>query len=286
VEVVGEPHLLHHLALLGFLKSESHLYTSTVDVGKIRAVARNHSGPWTQMEVDQQGAIALPPTFASDSVISLQVENGETGIAQDLNLGRDTSSAIALDATRTIPRSELLDGASVATFDAQSWNGPSGLGFLVINDGDKYRYPFAHIAPIRTPGSYSLPLLVGAVIALNEARSTISTQYQLRRTLAQGLTGVPGVTVIGSAQSESRYLSAIVDGISGEEVLRSLLGQDIAADAGSACSPEDLAPSHVIASMGYPTTGHLRFTIHPTTQAADINTLLNGLKEVITKLRS
>jgi cysteine desulfurase len=52
-------------------------------------------------------------------------------------------------------------------------------------------------------------------------------------------------------------------------------------DAGSACSPEDLAPSHVIAVMGLPTNGHIRITLHPDHTTADIEALASALKEVL-----
>jgi len=86
--------------------------------------------------------------------------------------------------------------------------------------------------------------------------------------------------------AQSRYLSLIIEGFSSEEVLRSLLQRDISVDAGSACSPEDLTPSHVIASMGFPTTGHLRLTLHPGHTEEDIKALARSIDDVLTALRS
>ena len=286
IEVVGEPNLLHHLALGGYLRPESHLRISAVDVGKIRAVARAYAGAQSIMMVSSVGEIDLPEELDNLDLLSLQAENGETGKRQDLEKWRNLQSRIALDATRTTPRPGLVDGFAVATFDALSWSGPSGLGFLVINDADSYRYPLAHIAPIRTPGSYSLPLLIGAVVALNEYREIEETLYSLRNQLLQHLKEIKGVSTIGSIDEKTRYLSFLIDQYSGEEVLRALLKSGVSVDAGSACSAEDLAPSHVIAALGLPTTGHLRATIHPETTAADIENLVTQLKSVMQNLRS
>lgn len=286
IEVTGEPHLLHLLALKGFLADDSHLFTSAIDVGKIRAIARAHPGPSSQMTVDRDGKISMPATLSANSTISLQAENGETGIHQKLEQWRSLPARVILDATHTVPDANLSEGFAAATFDAQSWSGPGGLGFLVINDGDHYRYPLAHIAPIRTPGSFSLPLLVGAVIALSEFQEKKAEIDNLRNLLASHLRAVDGLNVIGDEAQSSRYLSAIVDGVSGEEVLRALLAIGIATDSGSACSPEDLAPSHVIGAMGFATTGHLRFTIHPETNSAEIEYLVQRLKETLQTLRS
>ena len=286
VEIVGEPNLLHHLSLGAFLRPETHLRISAVDVGKIRAVARAHSGKHSIMAVTSEGDIDLPEDLIAGDLLSLQAENGETGKRQDLEKWRNHQSRIALDATRTTPRSGLVEGFAVATFDALSWSGPSGLGFLVINDADGYRYPLAHIAPIRTPGSYSLPLLVGATVALHEYRQNEGTISALRNQLLQYLQALDGIHVIGSIEENTRYLSFVVDQYSGEEVVRALLKSGISIDAGSACSAEDLAPSHVIAAMGLPTTGHLRATIHPATKAADVENLVTHLKSVLQNLRS
>lgn len=286
IEIVGEPNLLHHLAIGGFLRPETHLRISAVDVGKIRAVARSHSGRQSIMTVSSDGDIDLPKDLDAGDLLSLQAENGETGRKQDLDKWRNLQSRIALDATRTIPRSGLVEGFAVTTFDALSWSGPSGLGFLAINDADIYRYPFAHIAPIRTPASYSLPLLVGAVVALNEYREIEETIFRLRNELLGHLREIDGVRTIGSTDEKTRYLSFLVNQYSGEEVLRALLKTGLSIDAGSACSAEDLAPSHVIGAIGLPTTGHLRATIHPETKDVDIANLATQLKLVLQDLRS
>jgi cysteine desulfurase len=108
----------------------------------------------------------------------------------------------------------------------------------------------------------------------------------LRAVLVRELSDIEGLTILASeAGANSRYLSIIVEGFSAEEVLRSLLRQDISVDAGSACSPEDLTPSHVIAAMGFPTTGHLRLTIHPGHTEEDIKELSRSINDVLKALR-
>jgi cysteine desulfurase len=80
-------------------------------------------------------------------------------------------------------------------------------------------------------------------------------------------------------------LSLVLDGVSGEAVVRELAAQGIDVDAGSACSPEDLQPSHVLAAMGYETTGHVRLTLHEGTTEKEISSLANSLSVVLQKLR-
>ena len=286
LEILGEPQLAHFIALGGYLRENTHLFTSTVDLGKIRAIARSHQGRTTQQGVDHHGAILddglhLTPT----SLFSLQAVNGETGISQELDRWRGSAGKVVVDATSALPSSDFVSGFSATTFSAQSWGGPSALGFIAITDEKNFRYPLPHIAPIRVPGSYSLPLLIGSAIALDEMSKAVEELPTLRNYLAEALREMPSVTVLdGHAPSISNHLSIIVDGFAAEEILRALLTRDIAVDAGSACSPEDLTPSHVIASMGFPTTGHLRFTIHRGMSKLDVDDLARALQEVLENL--
>jgi cysteine desulfurase len=292
LEIIGEPSLSHFIAIAGFVKAESTLLTSTVDVGKIRAVARSHSGPVAEIGVDHHGHFIRDGLkLTAHTVFSLQASNGETGIAQDIDQWRGGAGRIIVDATNFLPSiaspvSDCVTGFAATTFDAASWGGPSGLGFIAITDGKNFRYPLPHIAPIRVPGSYSLPLLIGSAVALSEAVQNSAKQIELRNYCADSLRAIAGLTVMGENQpTSSRHLSAVIDEISAEELLRTLLTREISIDAGSACSPEDLTPSHVIASMGYPTPGHIRMTIHPEHSRDDIDVLVKELRETLAILR-
>jgi cysteine desulfurase len=52
-------------------------------------------------------------------------------------------------------------------------------------------------------------------------------------------------------------------------------------DSGSACSAADLQPSHVLAAMGYPTTGHVRITLHSGTTHGEIDALKKAISQAI-----
>jgi cysteine desulfurase len=288
LEILGEPSLAHFIAIGGFLTKECRFIFTGVDVGKIRAIARAHPGESLALAVSPGGEISgSQDTLTSHDVVSIQCANGETGVRQDLEGWRGAEAAIIVDATRSIPEAGVVDGFSAATFDATSWNGPAGISIIAINDEDKFRYPLPHIAPIRVPGSFSLPLLIGSAVALTEMKAKEDRIFALRKYLAQQLSQLTGLKVVGSEfDHRSRYLTALCEDFSGEEVLRSLLKFNISIDSGSACSPEDLAPSHVLAAMGYPTIGSLRFTLHPTHSNSDIDDLIDELRKVLSQLRS
>jgi cysteine desulfurase len=290
IEPVGEPALVHQLAIEGFLRSGTQLLTSNLDVGKVRAVAHRYAGPKSALQSDSNGRLHISSDLAGElggapdgTLISLQLRNGEVGVTQDVPMLMENLSEnvhVILDGTRSIPQ-PLDRRISAATFDAASWQGPTGIGFLVLNNSEKYRYPLPHLAPIRVPGTYSLPLLVGAVVALDLFLSEVTTIRTLRPIAFRELSAISGLTVIGDEiESDSRYLSVIVEGRIAEEVTRELNTSGISIDAGSACSPDYLAPSHVITSLGYKSEGHLRITLNTEHTVEDIKSLCSAIKSI------
>lgn len=291
IEPIGEPALLHQLAIEGYLSDGALLVTSNLDLGKIRAVAHHYRGPKNTVQSDQNGYLKIPSDFfahsnhvGQDVVLSLQARNGEIGTTQNISsLVQDLpeSVRIILDGTKSIP-GPLHPRISAATFEATSWQGPAGIGFLAINNSEKFRYPLPHLALIRTPGTYSLPLLVGAVVALDRFKSEMGLIAQLRTLAALKLAAIPGVAVLGdNTDSNSRYLSIVVDNVIAEEVTQQLNLLGISIDAGSACSPDYLAPSHIITSLGFKSEGHLRITFNTTHTVEDVEALVFAINNVV-----
>lgn len=274
IQVIGEPALGHFLAISGLLSPTQSFAYASIDKGKIRAIARAHSGPVQELTVDAAGQIAQTTNLADDCVVSLQLANGETGVIQ--NYRPDQKIKVSVDATASGPRLPLPEHWATALFDAQSWAGPAGLAILAINDSS-YTYPLPRIAPINSPGSFSLPLLIAAAIALE---NFTPEDPEIRRYLIDSFSAIPGVAIV-SANSLAlpHKVSLSLPGIAGEQLVRALAKDGIDVDSGSACSAADLQPSHVLAAMGYPTTGHVRLTLHSGTTKKDVD----NLKQALTK---
>ena len=283
IEVLGEPALGHYLAIGGLLTSDSTFIYSSVDKGKVRAISRSHNGTSQELTVSREGFIQMSESLNKNSVLSLQMANSETGVIQDSEALTKSQALISIDATSSGPRLALPSRWDTALFDARSWNGPAGLAILAINNEARYTYPLPRIAPIKSPGTYSLPLLITAAMALE---NFIDSDPEIRNYLIQKLDGVTGVEVVAKeSQAINNVISLTVNGASGEHLLRELATHGIDIDSGSACNPADLQPSHVLAAMGYPTDGHLRATLHRGTTREDIDLLIAALKKTIETLR-
>jgi cysteine desulfurase len=276
IEIIGEPALGHFLAIAGLLSPSQNFAYASIDKGKIRAIARAQSGPVQELEVDSKGQISGATNLPDDTVISLQLANGETGVIQKFLPTQ--SMKIAVDATASGPRLPLPENWSTALFDAQSWAGPSGIGILAINDSG-YTYPLPRIAPIKSPGTYSLPLLMAASIALD---NFAPEDAEIRRYLIESFTGMAGISVVAAeTQALPHKISLSIPGIVGEQLVRTLAEGGADVDSGSACSAADLQPSHVLAAMGYPTTGHVRLTLHSGTTHGEIDALKKAISQAI-----
>ena len=283
IEILGEPSLGHYLSIAGLFTGSSAFAYSAVDKGKIRAIARAHSTDVIQLPVNASGALQDFESIPRGAVLSLQLANAETGVIQGGFDAIPASVRIALDATASGPRIPLPERWSTALFDATSWNGPGGLAIMAVKNSADYSYPLPHIAPIRTPGSSSLPLLIASSIAL-ENFSEVDTS--LRAFALAEFGRIDGVhSVAPDAAALPHLFSIVVQGVAGERVVRELATQGIDIDSGSACSPEDLQPSHVLAAMGYETSGHLRFTLHQGVTERELQNLVRSVSEVIQRLR-
>lgn len=298
IEPIGEPALVHQLAIEGYLREGGLLVTSNLDLGKVRAVAHGYQGPQAFLQSAENGTLKITPDFFSHrnldgrgGVLCLQERNGEIGVTQDVAaLANEVPETvrIVLDCTRSIP-GPLHRQISAATYEATSWQGPSGIGFLIVGNAEKFRYPLPHLALIRAPGSFSLPLLVGSIVALNLYKTEEHLISQLRRLAIARLSAIPGVRVLGdNVESSARYLSlivdpAIVDRAIGEEITIEMNKRNISIDTGSACSPDYLAPSHVIKSLGFNSEGHLRITLNTSHTSEDVELLADALGQVLAR---
>ena len=282
IEVLGEPSLGHFLSIAGLISGDSAFAYAAIDKGKIRAIARSRHSEVLELPVDSNGAILETATVPSECVLSLQLANGETGVIQG-ELEIPKTLRVAVDATSSGTRVQLPQQWSTALFDSQSWCGPAGLAIMAIKNRSEFKYPLPHIAPISSPGSYSLPLLIASSIALENFEVEDSS---IRNFASTQLAALKGVTVVApTAHALPHILSIVADDVAGEPVVRELAALGLNDDSGSACSPEDLQPSHVLAAMGYETKGHLRFTFHNGTTRDEITALLNTLQEVLQNLR-
>jgi cysteine desulfurase len=174
--------------------------------------------------------------------------------------------------------------------------GPKGVGALYLRRGLRIKpllYGGGHERGLRS-GTEHVSGIVGlgaaAELALAEMEAEAPRQAALRDRLLDGMVArIPNVAITGHRTRRlPNNASICVKGLEGEAMLIHLDAAGIAASSGSACTSGSLEPSHVLMAMGLApgyALGSLRFTLGRGTTESEIDTVLDVLPDIVTKLR-
>lgn len=296
IEILGEPALGHFYSIAGLLRPEDRLVYSSVDRKEVFAIARDHQDS-SALGVEPSGRISvdeLQKMSKIHGVLALQVANGETGVVQDVEtlIANSGTLRIAADFSSAGTRAPLPSRWDSAFFDARSWQGPQGIGIVAIRNGAVWKNPLPHLGATRTPQSVALPLLIAAAIAIEEWQENEGKEVARLRALSQVLrdeicASVENCDVAGDlGQSLPHITSFSFLYVQGEELLRKLELAGFEVDSGSACTAEDLQPSHVLAAMRVLTHGNIRITLHRDSTELQVMELAEAIKVAVADLRT
>ena len=281
----------YYVGLQGLLTESLTLVHGATDRKDIFAIASRISHHVLPSALD--GKLISPSQQTRNSVLALSVANAETGVIQECEeINRSVNpSRIFLDATASGIRVQGINNYSTAIFDSRSWYGPSELGLLVIKDKSLWSNPLPHLNEAHPNFEASLPLLLASAVAIENFSSEVEEanmrarkfNSQLRDSFGQ----IPDVDIAGSLDSSLPHLlSASFLNCNGEELLRGIQGDGFSVDSGSACTADNLEPSHVLAAMGVLTHGNIRVTIHPDATQSEIDGLISSVKTNVERLRA
>ena len=289
IEISGEVGLGYFLALGGFLDHNRKLFYGAGDRSGAIATARSHRGESEIIPLSKSGSLNFDQVEISEnSILSLQLANGETGVINQVTAELPNDLLIAVDATASGNRIALPSNWSSAVFDSRAWEGPAGLAIVAISDAKNWTNPLPHISAVRrTYGTYSLPLLIASAVALENFTPDDGDIRKLTSTLRQEVSSKIPTTIIAGDLEESlpHLTSFIFSNCNGEEILRGLSARGLSVDSGSACTAMNLQPSHVLAAMGLATDGNIRITLHANTTAEEVNLLINALVDEVRSLQ-
>ena len=281
----------YYVGLQGLLTESLTLVHGATDRKDIFAIASRSSHHVLPSALD--GKLISPSQKSRNSVLALSVANAETGVIQECEeiIRSVNPDRIFLDATASGIRVRGINNYSTAIFDSRSWYGPSELGLLVIKDKSLWSNPLPHLNAAHPNFEASLPLLLASAVAIENFSSEVEEanmrarkfNSQLRDSFAQ----IPDVDIAGSLDSSLPHLlSTSFLNCNGEELLRGIQGDGFSVDSGSACTADNLEPSHVLAAMGVLTHGNIRITIHPDATQSEIDGLITSVKTNVERLRA
>lgn len=297
----------NHLAVRGLLAAAPEgrrrvLFSAVEHAGhmKLARELMDAGVPVDFIPVRSDGALDLDAAtrLVRDDValVSLMAANNETGalmpVPEVAALAAATGARLHVDATQWIGKRpfRFADfGADAVSFSAHKFNGPKGVGALLLRQGVAIRPTVPGPQERgRRGGTENLPAIAGLATALDalgtpaDLDAEAARQAALRdrlegalmaelpelRIWCAGVPRLPGVSFLRVGRWEADVL------------LQRLERLGFAASSGAACSSSGNAPSHVLTAMGVPedeAMGAIRLSLGRTTTHADIDALIAAL---------
>lgn len=227
------------------------------------------------------------------AVVSLMAANNETGalmpVAEVAALTAATGARLHVDATQWIGKQPFAFadwGADAVTFSAHKFNGPKGVGALLLRQGVEIRPTMPGSQERgRRGGTENLPAIVGLATALQALGNLVAEaerQATLRDRLEAALLAeLPDVHIWSRAVPRLPGVSFLrVGGWEADVLLGRLERLGFAASSGAACSSSGSESSHVLLAMGVPddeAQGAIRLSLGRTSTDADVDALIAAL---------
>lgn len=304
----------NNLALSGVLRKRDprhgHLVTSAIEHHAVLHTAQALEGDGygvTYLPVGSNGLVdpedvrkAIRPETA---LISVMMVNNEVGTMQQIaEIGRIARQHGILMHTDAVQGVGLLDVAvddlavDLLSLSAHKIYGPKGVGALYVRKGTQLTqiiFGGSQESGLRA-GTENVPGIVGLGAAVEltnehkvEERERLS---ELRQRLITGLQeAIPTMIVNGSSTRFAPHIASVsFPGADGEMMLFRLNMQGVAVSMGSACTAEDVEPSHVLMAMRLPVSqieGTLRLSTGYPTTSDDIDYVCEVLPVVVAQCR-
>ncbi len=287
-------------ALAGNARKGTKLVHSAIEHSAVLAAAADHeagNGLCHSIGVDSAGTVdttafveaVSQPGVALAELVSASHEVGTLQLLDDVSQAcRSAGVPLYVDAAASVAYGELPCDWSLLTASARKWGGPAGVGVLAGRTGTRWSAP--------TGGEHSynsnIPLVVAAAAALRAHRIELAQHRDRLRALTTRLRDriaatVPDVEIVGHPTARLPHIvtfSCLY--VDAEALMHALSRQGFAVSSGSACTADELQPSHVLAAMGALTHGNVRISLHAGVTEAAVERFLAILPETVAALRA
>ncbi|HWS49032.1 MAG TPA: cysteine desulfurase family protein [Candidatus Methanoperedens sp.] len=303
----------NNLALKGLVEANPNkrkLIISSIEHDCVRNSAiwlRGKGYKVVMLSVDKKGFVdfeELKMEIDDDTlVVSIIHGSNEMGTIQDIKkigeLCRDRGVYFHTDASQSFGK-VVIDvkdmKIDLLTASSHKIYGPKGVAILYVRDGIKINpimHGGGHEGNLRS-STVNVPAIVGMGKAVELCVKNMKAENErltkLRDKLIKGILSTINDCWLNG--DEKRRLSNNVnisfERVEGESILMELSNRGIMCSTGSACSSNNLEPSHVLLAMGLSSPeahGSLRFSLGRYTTESEINYMLKTLPVVLKKMR-
>lgn len=261
----------------------------------------------TYLPVDETGLVSLEDVKNAirdnTILISVMYANNEVGTIEPIQeiakIAKEHGICMHTDAVQAVG-AEPIDfkdlGVDMLSLSAHKFNGPKGVGALLVRKGlrlDSLMHGGAQERSKRA-GTENLAGIMGLAKALELAVTDLPKKQEKIRAMrdyliAQIEENIPYIKFNGHREKRlSNNVNFCFRYIEGESLLLMLDINGICASSGSACTSGSLDPSHVLLALGLPheiAHGSLRLSLSLNTTKEEIDYTVSKLKEIVHRLR-
>ena len=297
-------------ALLGRKKGKTHIISTAFEHHAVLHTLEKlekEGFEITLLPVHENGIVTAAEVEAAirddTALVSIMFANNEIGTIQPVReigaVCRAKGVLFHTDAVQAVghlPINVEEDNIDLLSASAHKFHGPKGVGFLYAKKGVRLSNLIEGGAQERgkRAGTENVPGIAAMAAALRESASKMDENTAhltaMRDRLIAGLREIPHCALNGD---ETKRLPGNVnfcfEGIEGESLLLLLDDKGIQASSGSACTSGSLDPSHVLLAIGRVhdvAHGSLRLSIGEDITEADVDYIVQSVKEVVEYLRS
>lgn len=237
------------------------------------------------------------------ALVTIMYANNEIGTVQPIReigtICREKGIIFHTDAVQAAPHIHIdvqADNIDLMSISGHKLHAPKGVGLLYCRRGIKLSSLISGGGQERglRAGTENLAGIVGLAEAMTAAAETMDeTNVKHEKFARQIYDAVMKIDRVHfNGDTEHRIPSTVnfsFEGVEGESLLLQLDLKGIAASSGSACTSGSLDPSHVLLALGLThevAHGSLRISMSDYTTQEEIDTLLEVLPGIITKLRA
>ena len=284
------------------------IVTTAIEHASVLETARALGAPLSVVPVDREGRVdagqVVAACDAATRLVSVGLANGEVGslapvaaITAGLRRNGVLVHSDAAQAAGRIPLDVAALGVDLLSLSAHKLGGPAGIGALWVRRGVELAAQTTGGSQERgrRAGTENVAAIVGFGVAAARARAELAANAAAAARLVERLwtglrTRVPGVVLNGPADGPRlpNTLNVSFPGAAGESLLVLLDLAGVAVSLGSACAAGAAEPSHVLLAMGRDrdaARSGVRFSVGPSTTAADIDRVLELLPALVAQAR-
>lgn len=293
-------------------KQRRHILISPVEHHAVlhtaRQLAELHDFEVEELPVDEFGRVdprsvsaMIRPDTALVSVIFANNEIGTINPVADIGLVCHEHGVPfhtdAVQAAAHLPLNVETDHIDLLALGAHKFYGPKGVGALYVRRG-------LSLTPAQTggkqenslrAGTQNIPYIVGLAEAFKLAQQSAAERAACLIPLRDHLIGyileeIPRSRLTGHpVERLPNHASFVFEGVDGNLLLQMLDARGFACSSGSACKTGNPQPSEVLTALGLSRSwalGSLRVTLGQSTTAAEIESFLRVLPDLVRRVRA